>query len=88
MSCPTCDHTMHCIGHGIFWCPRCGTLKGNDPLGQVSIPALVDRCRRFAAEGNTQSYFLGKSKYDHADEEWRKLGIAESINVPSERPEL
>lgn len=33
MSCPTCDHTMHSVSRvrGIFWCPRCGTVKIVEP---------------------------------------------------------
>lgn len=27
MACHQCDHTMHPISEGIFWCPRCGSVK-------------------------------------------------------------
>lgn len=64
----------------ISWCPRCGTLKRdtvvNGGIEEVDAPKLVERCRKFdptqgAAEGLYQ---------------WKKLGIAESINLPDTRP--
>lgn len=76
MPCPTCDHTMHNIGTagvaGVFWCPRCGTLKTGDPEPDIFTPKLVERCREFA-----------KSDYPelHSGQLWTRLGIAESINV-------
>ncbi len=36
MSCPTCDHTMQRVGQGVFWCPRCGTLRT-----VLSLPAAI-----------------------------------------------
>ena len=49
MSCPTCDHTMQRIGKdeigdnaGVFWCPRCGTLKA-DGWYESPVPKLVER---------------------------------------------
>jgi ribosomal protein L37AE/L43A len=47
MPCPTCDHTMHAVCTGIWWCPRCGTLRKDfieAPLDD-SVPALVERRR-------------------------------------------
>lgn len=52
MSCPTCDHTMHCVGRAfaggrVFWCPRCGTLDAcpqSDGFA-AQVPVLVQRLR-------------------------------------------
>lgn len=54
MACPTCDHTMHCIVTGVFWCPRCGTVKSNpcwpaETSASVEVPKLVERTREYAA---------------------------------------
>jgi hypothetical protein len=51
MPCPTCDHTMHLVIDGIFWCPRCGTL--NTRYDEASVPKLVGRCRKMET-----TYFL------------------------------
>lgn len=78
MSCPTCSHTAHGIGHGMSWCPRCGTLLGCPDGIEVDVPALVNRCRRFA-------------NHFRADEDgllmqsWEVLGVAESIETPAQR---
>ena len=73
MSCPTCDHTMESVCDGVFWCPRCGTLKSALlRIGQT--PKLVERCRKF---GETLGTSWGQL--------WVYLGIAEGINLPSER---
>ncbi len=74
MSCPTCSHTMQAVTTGpvpIFWCPRCGTLKGfgNQP------PTLVDSCRNFEEDSLTEDL----------EEPWLFLGIAESIRPENER---
>lgn len=79
MACPSCDHTMQGLGHGAMWCPRCGTTKTE--AGTFYTPALVSRCRSFA-----ESLFgLGASHW--ARHEWKKLGIAESINLSANRQE-
>ena len=75
MSCPTCDHTMNGIGNGVFWCPRCGTLK-DDVMPYVEAPKLVLRCRYF--ETSLNGVFRRT---------WQLNGIAESINLPCNRPE-
>lgn len=69
MPCPTCDHTMHQVKTGTFWCPRCGTMKSGDDIG---IPRVVQRCRSYAITNPPPSV-------------WRRLGIAESINLPDKR---
>jgi hypothetical protein len=67
-------------GDNFFLCPRCGTVKV-DAFGQhgdkVYVPALVERCRKFAAE------FWGNEPTTPPI--WWRLGIAESINLPGER---
>jgi hypothetical protein len=69
---------MQSTGRQLFWCPRCGTLR--DELASSNhIPKLVERCRRFdELVGATVS---GQSKHH-----WHTLGIAESINLPADRP--
>lgn len=74
MACSTCAHTMHGIGYGMFWCPRCGSLLHE----AMSIPALVLRCRDF--EGKFPPTDLASAK------DWHRLGIRESINLPENRP--
>lgn len=63
----------------IFLCPRCGTVKIDD-FGRhgdkVYVPKLVERCRDFKAVWTDD--VVGEML-------WRKLGIAESINVPGDR---
>lgn len=73
MTCPTCGHPMHDIGHGSFWCTRCGTINAEDD--GVHTPMLVGRCRRFAT-------------YLTADlaAAWHRIGIRESVNRPEDRP--
>lgn len=75
MSCPTCDHTMQKVVYGIFWCPRCGTLMQEG--GTAEMPGLVERCRELAAENTHSSAFPWPA--------WRRLGIAEAINLPENR---
>lgn len=73
MACPTCGHTLHKVVYGIFWCPRCGTLMQKE--GEAEVPKLVERCRTFGG------CILNPSTLN----EWRVLGIAESINLPENR---
>lgn len=49
MACPTCDHTMQCVadGEAVFWCPRCGTVRGYEK--EPYVPKLVERTREYAA---------------------------------------
>lgn len=80
MACPTCDHTMHDICHQVYWCPRCGTVKG--PVGSPAVPKLVERCREFQNEVNEHELKAVWVRFQHR---WRRLGIAESINLPEKR---
>jgi hypothetical protein len=73
MSCPTCDHSMACVGDFLFHCERCGTLR-NDRLNYTVAPKLVERCRQF---GETLGPAWGAL--------WHRLGIEESIALPHER---
>ncbi len=49
MACPVCEHTMHNVGVmpepytkvPLFWCPRCGTLKGNVVTEENESPSIV-----------------------------------------------
>jgi hypothetical protein len=100
MACPTCNHMLEGIGHREFhrfwYCHRCGTLVEESRSSHgaaewvilsISPPKLVDRCREFAEKMN-----LGPLSNSIAVDEWRRLGIAESItpnsNVtpPGEQP--
>lgn len=75
MSCVNCSHTMACVGenggYSVFQCERCGTVKVRD---DIYTPKLVLACREY--EKGLAEVFRSK---------WKELGIAESINVPSER---
>lgn len=42
MACLVCDHTMQSVVRGVWWCPRCGSLKIDD---QHSVPTLVSTVR-------------------------------------------
>jgi hypothetical protein len=72
---------MHSMGCRVtelpfFWCPRCGTIKPCDDTPAV-VPLLVERCREFQAN---------MKDYRGPMLEWKRTGIAESINTPEERP--
>lgn len=97
MSCPTCDHTMESIGHiaaqRVFRCGRCGTVKIETYTGKpddwnhvVYVPKLVERCRPYErglfGTGGRQLIV----EPDILKSEWHRLGIAESINKPEDRP--
>lgn len=87
MSCPTCDHTMNFLTRAedmnFYHCPRCGTAVVKiDPSSarnypdRVYVPKLVDRCRRFETTHDSNS----------VAQKWHRLGIAEAINTPENRP--
>ena len=85
--CPTCGHDLEYAGTpepdspypqeriDNYWCPRCGTLSMRG--GGADVPKLVERCREY----ERQRIENGLSADRH---EWKRLGIAESINVPAE----
>ncbi len=77
MTCNNCDHTMQCVSIGMFWCPRCGTIKNE----MIFTPMLVKRCRDFETDPLLPLLLLGGEVF----QVWRRLGIVESIHVPSER---
>lgn len=74
MACEVCDHTLSSLAPGIFWCERCGSVKGCHADGSTMMPKLVERCRSF---GET----LGPSWRQL----WHRLGIDESIHKPEDR---
>jgi hypothetical protein len=80
MACLTCGHALMTLDVW-DWCPRCGTVQtitGLDPMR----PCLVERCRKFEEEHN------GTASFDaEVHEALRRLGIAESINLPENRPQ-
>lgn len=94
MSCPTCDHTMEMVGDyfiSVAHCPRCGTLTvtrtttdGDGDEEKLShhsntyVPKLVERCREF--ERGIPTNVVSEMR------EWKRIGIAEAINKPEERP--
>jgi len=91
MACPTCDHSMASIGdvavRRIFHCERCGTVKIETYTGdpqkwevEVYVPKLVERCRIFESS-------LAPDSQSGGGIDWRRLGIAESINLPEARPQ-
>ena len=83
MSCPTCDHTMAGIGYGMFHCARCGSLDLGDGVpGPIVIPALVMRAREF----ETHPLLPLLAVKGEIGKLWLRLGIAESINTPDNRP--
>lgn len=88
MSCPTCDHTLQCVGQFIsskvcHWCPRCGTLQLRDEL--PARPCLVDRCRGLIDEVMATSGPEWEELLGRLGDLWHRTGIRESINVPAER---
>lgn len=87
MSCPTCGHTMEgllqnsvCCAIKTFICPRCGTMKHESgERVTYDIPKLVERCRAYQKE-------FGKENIaQYYRNEWKRLGITESINMPENR---
>lgn len=85
MSCPTCDHTMHSVSSStamLFWCPRCGTLAQKGArVDTQDVPKLVECCRRFRKTIGPDYM----SQFASCRDDWKRLGIAESINLPENR---
>ncbi len=80
MPCPTCSHTQAKLADTFWHCERCGTVSEiRSDLRNDYVPKLVDRCRGF--ERMMAMIAIDPMK------EWRVFGIAESINLPGERPE-
>lgn len=60
MSCPTCEHTMQCVGN-VFWCPRCGTIK-QEGLGLTEVPrryslmrSALERIKKIGGDRRTKA---------------------------------
>jgi len=82
--CPCCSHTLNGIGYGMWHCPRCGTLAGCYADGSVTIPAIVERCRKF--ERGLFGIMVEELTVSSVRQEWKSYGIAESINLKEARP--
>lgn len=80
MACPTCDHTMHGVGHGLYHCPRCGTLVGAYADGSAFAPALVGRVREY------EKLVYSDATLIRHRQEWNQLGLAEAVRKPGDRP--
>lgn len=76
MSCTTCGHTIEQVINGIWWCPRCGTLKIEGGVPSESEPMLVQRCQTFEKYFDVGHPLLAQ---------WLRLGCAESIYPPGSR---
>ena len=94
MACPTCDHTLECFGIDrgtqLFHCGRCGTVVEIEADGahHPHGPKLVERCREFrAARHPSFKAEVGIFGDPVLAAEWYRLGIAESINLPGDRPQ-
>ena len=95
MSCPTCSATMQGIAHGVFWCPRCGSLK--NVTDNAEVPKLVERCREFGgairkdppwgfiSNLNSVQTRFAENVIAALHRVWVKLGVEESIHPPEER---
>ena len=96
MSCPTCSHTLQCVVAGefshpaVYWCPRCGTLRVTFDVNHIDeVPKLVERCRLFlyGKEGREDGLgVLPSEPWMEALDIARRLGMAEAIYPPEERP--
>src|SRR5438552_1039935 len=83
MSCPTCGHTLAVIADEsltVWQCERCGTVQTihfAESEQKTYVPKLVERCRRL--ESVLRSRRAALMTGSNWREEWRCLGIAESI---------
>jgi hypothetical protein len=75
MPCLTCNHALQVIAKMTFWCPRCGTLRKIGVDAVVLRPKLIERLRSYERQ-----FGLGDRDI------WYTAGIAESINLPDDRP--
>jgi transposase len=81
MACPTCGETMQNLGGSppaqrYFWCPRCGTLKRDDPLsGDIfnEAPKLVHLSRNVARNCLEAWYAMNRE------------GVLDCLETPAER---
>jgi anaerobic ribonucleoside-triphosphate reductase len=49
MACETCSHTMQSLADGVYWCPRCGSIKTGVGLYE-ECPKLVPYIRQMIAD--------------------------------------
>jgi hypothetical protein len=88
VSCPTCGHTLARLAASgrcdVYHCERCGTavVRYASGFSEAYRPKLVNRCRAFAAKVLSTSDVSGA---DFRWAEWRRLGIAESIDKLTKR---
>lgn len=78
MSCPSCDHTMQSLAFGIWWCPRCGTLRSRHNPGNLDVdevPRLVQHLR-------------ARDMNEPGSEHIKFIDLRECYLLPEERREL
>ena len=83
MVCKTCDHTMQSVVAGVFWCPRCGSLKrefydGDHP--EHEEPKIVHRTLFFCEAAQSASEALRapmsrKNKIADGSIAWRMRAV-------------
>lgn len=84
MPCPTCDHMLTGLGHGLFWCPRCGTIKDmTNDITDTAVPKLVDRCREF--DDWFEQFRPNPVPFVALWHCWHRIGIDEAIHHPEHR---
>lgn len=72
---------MESVLHGVFWCPRCGTLRRLWTFEGINdTPELVARCREY------ETALMHPPRNGFYSGEWFRMGIAEPVNVPDRRP--
>jgi DNA-directed RNA polymerase subunit RPC12/RpoP len=89
MACATCGHTMQLVqqdtdGRPTHWCPQCGSLTVG--AGMPAVPRLVERCREFQLQMSVGTGLGSQYASKPLWALWRRLGIAESIDKPADRP--
>ncbi len=88
MACKTCDHTMQRVAAiGVFWCPRCGSLKreffdGDRP--EHEEPKIVHRALTFCKaaqavlmEATSPYYRVGYARMHAESPDMRALKTCE-----------
>lgn len=81
MACPNCGHTMQCLSaqSAVYWCSRCGSVRYGMVVPSVAVPALVDRCKKFAGEMSDR---LDRGDaVEYLAVAWGSLGIKESLST-------
>lgn len=86
MSCQECGHTMQSIGptKGVYWCPRCGTVKVGGEFSKPRLPSNI-KIMREALHGSSP---LGGEKLERVHGGVHAmmfiLGITEATMKPDE----